>query len=142
LEACAVPTQTADDFARRLRDALKARSMSQARLAEAVGVSENTVSSWTCGRHQPDFPHLRLIARALELSVDALLGPAESDEGQAQLARASGTAGAHDLIARLAALKLEATLGDLAAAVSDLIGIIREAQAQVQGRTRDRTVPR
>lgn len=54
--------------------------MSSSQLARRVGVSKNTVTSWTRGVHEPSAGHVRRIADAIGISVGELLGeqpPAE-----------------------------------------------------------------
>lgn len=45
------------------------RNMTQEQLAEAAGVSRNTISSIECGRHVPSILHALLIADALDVDV-------------------------------------------------------------------------
>lgn len=48
--------------------------MSQAKLAEKLGVSRSTVSMWEIGASQPDNDNLLQLAQILNISLDALLG--------------------------------------------------------------------
>ena len=45
------------------------RNMTQEQLAEAAGVSRNTISSIECCRHVPSILHALLIADALDVDV-------------------------------------------------------------------------
>ena len=47
--------------------------MSQEDLATAVGVDKTAVSHWETGHSRPDMSRLPAVARALGVSVDALL---------------------------------------------------------------------
>ena len=45
------------------------KNMTQEQLAEASGVSRNTISSIECGRHVPSILHALMIADALDVDV-------------------------------------------------------------------------
>lgn len=53
--------------------------MSQAELANALGVSRQTVISIENGRYLPSLPLAFRIARFFQLSVDAVFEPEEDD---------------------------------------------------------------
>ena len=64
----------------RIREARKAKdNMSQEKLAEILGVSSQAVSGWESGKNFPDPEHLAALAKALDLSLDALF--AEKEHG-------------------------------------------------------------
>ena len=73
-----------------------ARGLSQEALAGAVGVSRQAVSKWEVGDAVPDTDKLIPLARALEISVDQLLGnepqspPPEDRAAQRPAPRAPG----------------------------------------------------
>ena len=48
--------------------------ISQAELAEKMGVGQRTVSNWERGARQPDYDTLIKIAKYFEVSTDYLLG--------------------------------------------------------------------
>lgn len=50
------------------------KGMKQRELAEELGVSQNTLSTWETERYEPDAEMLRKIAAALNTSVDYLIG--------------------------------------------------------------------
>lgn len=52
-------------------------NMTQQALADALGVSKNTVFSWEKGIRKPDIEMLKKIATYFETSVDTLLGTSE-----------------------------------------------------------------
>ena len=70
----------------RIRRARKGTSLSQAGLAEAVGVTQATVSDWESGSHGPSNEHFEAIARACARSPgwlafgDREAGPARREE--------------------------------------------------------------
>ena len=66
-------------IAGRIKAARKARNLSQEQLAERLGVSPQAVSTWEQGKFIPDSSHLPALAKALDLSLDALFTEAEKD---------------------------------------------------------------
>lgn len=58
----------------RLRELRTAKKLTQAKLANILGVSRTTVTMWETGASQPDNSTLLQIATILETSVDELLG--------------------------------------------------------------------
>ena len=61
----------------RIYDLRKAGQMSQKELADAVGVSVQTVSKWENGTSDPSTANLMALAKLYGLSVDELLHSAE-----------------------------------------------------------------
>jgi transcriptional regulator with XRE-family HTH domain len=59
-------------FADRLRTELRAARMSQAALAEQLGVSQQTVSKWLTGETQPRVKLLPALAEALHMAPTEL----------------------------------------------------------------------
>lgn len=57
----------------------------QAELASACNVKQNTVSAWETGRSEPDFESLKRMADIFNCSIDELLGqkekPVVKDDG-------------------------------------------------------------
>lgn len=47
--------------------------MTQAMLAEKIGVTQSTISNWECGERKPDIYALKKIAYALSCTTDELL---------------------------------------------------------------------
>jgi transcriptional regulator with XRE-family HTH domain len=103
-------------FAPRLRDALTARGQTGKALAQAVGVSENTVSNWLAGHHLPNHAHAVAVARHLQVDLDSLIGGGP------------GATGIDPLVRDLAALGLDEQLRALAAATPDLLRVLEEAR--------------
>ena len=59
---------------RRLEEARKSKSLSQADIARKIGVTRETVSKWESGDKEPSPEHLRELALALGVAADYLLG--------------------------------------------------------------------
>ena len=64
---------------KRIREARTARGLSQEQLGEQLDVSFQAVSSWETGKYIPDSEHLPALAKALDLSLDALFAEGEKD---------------------------------------------------------------
>jgi putative transcriptional regulator len=58
-----------------IREARTVRGLSQAELANAIGVSRQTVISLEAGRYSPSLPLAFRIARFFDTTVDALFDP-------------------------------------------------------------------
>ena len=69
--------RTREKISERIRNARKAKNLSQQALGELLGVSFQAVSTWEQGKFIPDADHLPALAKALDLSLDSLL--AEED---------------------------------------------------------------
>ena len=74
----------------RVRDQRIQREMSQADLAEALGLSRQTVSLIESGRYLPSLPLAFAIARFFDLTVDKMFGPAEEQAGAPSGAKQAG----------------------------------------------------
>ena len=57
-----------------LRKIRKAKGMRQKKLADALGVTQGTVSAWESGRWDPTVENLRAVAKVLGVTVDELIG--------------------------------------------------------------------
>jgi phage repressor protein C with HTH and peptisase S24 domain len=66
--------QYADMALSGLKSARKAKGMTQAALAEAIGVEPPTISRWEAGEREPDNETLRRVAEILGTSVGAIFG--------------------------------------------------------------------
>lgn len=64
-------------FEQRLKELRQEKSLSQTQLAEALRVSQRSISSWETGFRQPDFATLEKIAKYFDVSADYLLGLAD-----------------------------------------------------------------
>lgn len=75
------------DFASRLRDARKAKGMTQQQLADAVGMSRSTIAGYESSGKEPDYGVLVKLCEALSISSDYLTGaPIELPNRFAELA--------------------------------------------------------
>lgn len=63
-----------NNFAKNLKELRAEVNLTQAALAEKMGVSQRAVSNWELGARQPDYDMLIKIAKYFEVSVDYLLG--------------------------------------------------------------------
>ena len=63
----------------RIKAARKVKGLSQEDLGDLLGVSFQAVSSWETGKFIPDSDHLAALAKALDLSLDALFVDEEKD---------------------------------------------------------------
>ena len=63
-------------IAERLRKYRKERDMTQDALAQALGVSPQSISKWECGDGYPDITFLPTIANYFEISIDERLNRA------------------------------------------------------------------
>ena len=52
----------------------KAKGMSQKELADALGVTQGTISAWESGRWNPTIERVRAAAKVLCVTVDELIG--------------------------------------------------------------------
>ena len=73
-----------------LREARQSQGLSQAALAERVGVSTETVSRFERGAYEPALSTAFDLSRALGLSLDALLAPASRPARPAKVRRPRG----------------------------------------------------
>ena len=72
------PKETgADRFGRHLRALRDARGWTQTELAKAVGIDRSMIGNYELGLHYPPIPTLVKLAKALDTTVDRLLGTDE-----------------------------------------------------------------
>ena len=64
-------------FGERLRKARKSKGITQAELAEAIGVHEMTIRRWETDKRSPRIEEIRALASFLEIPVDFLMGESE-----------------------------------------------------------------
>ncbi|MFR6641449.1 MAG: helix-turn-helix domain-containing protein [Christensenellales bacterium] len=60
--------------AERIRELMKENGLNQVRLAEKVGIKQNTISSWLNGKKEPSITSLWLLADYFDVDVDYLIG--------------------------------------------------------------------
>lgn len=61
-------------FNERLKELRLENNLSQIKLAEKLGASQRSISSWENGERQPDFETLEKIAKFFNVTTDYLLG--------------------------------------------------------------------
>ena len=61
-------------FAERLKDLMKEEGLNQVKLAEKVGVKQNTISAWLSKKKEPCITSLWLLADYFGVEVDFLIG--------------------------------------------------------------------
>ena len=69
-----------DTFGQRLKMLRRAADLSQADLADAVGVSVHSVSKWECDSNMPDSSLLLPISSVLGVTTDCLLGAGSNEK--------------------------------------------------------------
>lgn len=67
-------------FARRLTKLRQEQNLSQAELADRLGISRSTVGMYEQGHREPDLKSLGLIANYFGVSFDYLLDPDEEEQ--------------------------------------------------------------
>lgn len=60
--------------AERIKELMKENGLNQVRLAEKVGIKQNTISSWLNGKKEPSITSLWLLADYFDVDVDYLIG--------------------------------------------------------------------
>ena len=61
-------------FAERLRELMNEQGLNQVKLAERVGVKQNTVSAWLLKKKEPSLTSLWLVADYFGVETDYLIG--------------------------------------------------------------------
>lgn len=112
--------------------------LSQAKLAEAVGVSQNTISNWKRGTYLPRHQHLTSLAEHLGVSVSSLTGEDDLAPQPSNQPELSATDDETEMARRLADLDLlgalevlrdaQPQLQQLAEAIPDLIQVLATAE--------------
>ena len=51
----------------------RTKNLTQAQLAEQLGISDKTVSKWECGRSMPDYALIQPLCESLDISVSELI---------------------------------------------------------------------
>ena len=65
---------TPEDVGTRLRTAREQKGLSQSELAAKTGLQPSAISHFETGRRAPSFENLRVLADALSVSTDSLIG--------------------------------------------------------------------
>ena len=58
----------------RLRELMKEEGLNQVKLAEKVGVKQNTISNWLSGKKEPSITSLWLLADYFNVDIDYIVG--------------------------------------------------------------------
>ena len=66
----------------RIKQLRKKKGVSQSQLAEAIGVKNNTVSTWERGTRKPDVDALHLLSDYFDVSFEYLLCSSDKEEGR------------------------------------------------------------
>ena len=61
-------------IAKRIRELMQAEGLNQTKLAEKLGVKQNTISAWLLGRKEPSIRSLWLLADYFDVEIDYLVG--------------------------------------------------------------------
>lgn len=61
-------------FSERLRELMQEQGLNQVKLAERVGVKQNTISAWLRKKKEPSLTSLWLVADYFGVETDYLLG--------------------------------------------------------------------
>ena len=69
-------------IADRIKQLRRKKGVSQSQLAEAIGVKNNTVSTWERGTRKPDFDALQLLSNYFEVSFEYLLGNSDKKDAR------------------------------------------------------------
>lgn len=92
---------TSSPFKDILRKTREEKGLSQAQLAEKTGLQPSAVSHFEAGRRSPSFDNLRVLADALQVSTDFLLGrvltPTAAGPAAEKLFRRAGQMSHRDL---------------------------------------------
>ena len=67
-------------FSARLRQARTEMKLTQAQLADAIGVSTGTITMWETGKREPNYIKLTQLAHFFNCSTDYLLGESETNK--------------------------------------------------------------
>lgn len=58
----------------RLNELMREENLNQSKLAERIGVKQNTISAWLRGRKEPSITSLWLLADFFNVEVDFIIG--------------------------------------------------------------------
>lgn len=58
----------------RINELMKSENLNQTRLAEKVGVKQNTVSAWLLGKNEPSISSLWALADYFQTDIDYIVG--------------------------------------------------------------------
>lgn len=58
----------------RLKELMKEEKLNQVKLAEKIGVKQNTISAWLLGKKEPSITSLWLLADFFNVDIDYIVG--------------------------------------------------------------------
>ncbi|MGN0744718.1 MAG: helix-turn-helix domain-containing protein [Christensenellales bacterium] len=58
----------------RIKELMQEEGLNQSRLAEKIGVKQNTVSAWLLGKKEPSIRSLWLLADYFNVDIDFIVG--------------------------------------------------------------------
>lgn len=58
----------------RLKELMKEEKLNQVKLAEKIGVKQNTISAWLLGKKEPSINSLWLLADFFNVDIDYIVG--------------------------------------------------------------------
>ncbi len=98
-------------FPQRLKELRKQRGLSQSQLAEAIGLTKQTISLWERGARRPEFDTMTDVADFFEVNLSYLLGtsddPKVSEEDAESWAQGEEVEEIRDLANQMARLSIE-----------------------------------
>ena len=107
------------------------KNLTQAQLAEQLGISDKTVSKWECGRSMPDYALIQSLCETLDISVSELIEGKNTALHERQLM---------ELLRRTQ--ELERQNGILHGVIMLIFGIALQALAAASNRIMSRSCPR
>ena len=60
--------------AERIRELMKEQELNQVKLAQKIGVKQNTISAWLLGKKEPCINSLWLLADYFDVDIDYIVG--------------------------------------------------------------------
>ncbi len=67
-------------FAERLKELRESKNLTQSELASVINVTQGAIGFWERGKREPDYKTLCKLARFFNVSVEYLIGEADSDK--------------------------------------------------------------
>lgn len=67
-------------FAERLKEAMRQRNINQAELVKRTGIGKSCISQYLSGKYEPKYKNLCLIADAIKVEKDYLIGAKKQGE--------------------------------------------------------------
>ena len=61
-------------IAKRIKELMKEENLTQVALADKIGVKQNTISAWLCGKKETSIRSLWLLADYFDVEIDYLVG--------------------------------------------------------------------